>query len=96
MDLKNLDFTFCKYKELLDPTESISFVNKDKNVCDVKYPSGVGLFQYPFVAYWTIDDARLGYSNGEHLAVLWLGAALLLLTSFLPLKRLNYLAVHPL
>jgi hypothetical protein len=93
---KNLDFTFCKYKELLDPTESISFVNKDKNVCGVKYPSGVGLFQYPFVAYWTIDDARLGYSNGEHLAVLWLGAALLLLTSFFSFKTLKLLGCSPL
>jgi hypothetical protein len=63
MDLKISILFFCKYKELLDPIEFISFVNKDKNVCGVKYPLGVGLFRYPFVAYWTIDDARLGYSN---------------------------------
>lgn len=91
----NLDFSFCKYREILDPTFSISFINKDKNICGVKYPPGVGMFQFPFVAYWTSDSTNSAYSNGENSAVLWIGAALILLVSFFSYKSLELLGCSP-
>lgn len=88
---KNQNFNFCKYKEILDPTGSISVVNSEKSICGLKYPPGVGLLQFPFTVLWSADDANLGYSLAEHWSILWLGSALLLLTCFFSFKSLGLL-----
>ncbi len=88
--LKFNDFRFCNYKDLLVPTASISFINKDKGICGLKYPPGVGLLQFPFTAYFSSVDAS-EFSGGEHLAVLLIGAALLLLLAFFSYKTLELL-----
>jgi len=49
---QNLDFSFCEYKDLLNPTQSITHFNKEKNVCGIKYPPGVGIFQFPFSVFF--------------------------------------------
>ena len=85
---KSFDFNFCKYKNLLEPTGSISVFNEDRSLCGIKYPPGLALLQFPFVAYWVSNDIISGYSPEQHLIVLLIGAGLLLLWSILSYQSL--------
>ncbi len=88
---KSLDFNFCHYKALLNPTSSISFVNEEKSRCGIKYPPGVAMLQFPFVAYWVSPDVTLGYSLEQHMAALLIAAVLLLLWSVFSYQSLALL-----
>jgi len=88
---KSLDFNFCRYKALLDPTLSISVVNQEQSRCGIKYPPGVALLQFPFTAYWVSADVSNGFSPVQHLAVLLIAAFLLLFWSVFSYKSLELL-----
>jgi len=92
---KNMDFTFCKYKQLLNPTGSISVVNDEKNICGIKYPPGVGMFQFPFVAFLLADKLESKFTKAENIAVLLLAAILLALTMVFSFKSLELLGSSP-
>ena len=87
--LKFLDFRFCEYSQLLDATQSISNRDLDRGVCGIKYPPGVGLFQFPFTFIFASEDAAVsGFSESEHMAVLIIGSALLILSTFFLFRTL--------
>jgi len=92
---KNMDFTFCKYKQLLNPTGSISVVNDEKNICGIKYPPGVGIFQFPFVAFLMADELESKFTKAENAAVLLIAAILLTLTLVFSFKSLELLGSSP-
>ena len=79
--LKTLDFSMCKFADFLSTSQSIAVENTANGVCGVKYPMGVGLFQFPFTFWWASADLSEGYSRNEHFAVSWLGAAMVYLTA---------------
>jgi hypothetical protein len=94
--IKNLDFTFCEYRAILDPTLSISYVNEEKKICGIKYPPGVGLFQLPIVYHWSRDKPEKDFSRGAHTTILWIGSALLILSCGLSYYTLARLGCSPL
>lgn len=89
------DFSFCKYREILDPTLAISYVNTEKGRCGVKYPPGVGVFQLPFVSYWADKTEFRNFSPGVNTAILWLASALLLITAALTYRTLGLYGCAP-
>lgn len=88
----NLDFSFCKYESILNPTGSISVRDEKRSVCGIKYPPGVGMFQTPFVAYWADQVTTTEYPDASHTAILWIGAVLLLFVSIISYKTLSLLS----
>lgn len=75
------DFTFCKYKNLLQPVTALSGESTDGLRCKNKYPPGVGLLQLAFS--WPVlaeDPVKTGFSVGENRVVFWGGAVLLFAT----------------
>lgn len=86
--IKNWDFTYCNYLELLGT--SVSVINSSEDRCGVKYPPGVGAFQLPFTYFFMDSDATQGFTTTEHSMILWLGALLLVLsTIFLNLSLIH-------
>lgn len=80
--LRDLDLSFCKYKEILDPPAALSMVDVERNVCGLKVPPGIGLFRLPFVFPWLMQEPVPGFSPGENWAILWIGAVLLVFICF--------------
>jgi len=84
---QNLDFSFCEYKDLLNPTQSITHFNKEKNVCGIKYPPGVGIFQFPFSVFFSSNKSD-SFSKAEHISILVIGVVLILFISYFSYKTL--------
>lgn len=90
--LRLADFSMCQFSDFLSSSQSIAVKNESTGVCGIKYPPGVGLFQFPFAAWFANGDLSAGYSRGQHLVVSWLGAALTFLTAvfgYLTLRRVD-------
>lgn len=78
------DFTFCKYKPMLQPVTALSGESADGLRCKNKYPPGVGLLQLIFSWPLLADDpVTSGFSVGENRVVLWGGGVLLFATTWL-------------
>lgn len=86
---KTMDFNFCRFQKELAPSYSISYINKEKGVCGVKYPPGVALFQAPFTLMSPIPAKKNRlFSDYSHYMILLLGSALLLATLWLTYQTL--------
>lgn len=86
---KTADFNFCRFKKELAPSYSISYINKEKGVCGIKYPPGVALFQAPFTIMSPIPAKKNRlFSDYSHYMILLLGAALLMATLWLTYQTL--------
>lgn len=75
--LTHRDFSFCEFRDALEPVKAFSSVDVTTGRCQVKYPPGVGLMQLPFVV-WTIPRHGAAIADSQHLAILLLGGVLLM------------------